>query len=139
MLLSRVYLCQRSRELFNWVNTRLRAEEAGKGTFAVKAVCQCSTAAFMSPRPPFRIYRACACRKDAGVWVFIVVVASYRWKAEGLDMSTRKSHSKDGLLRMESLCEELGGERKSAEILKHFCRQGMIQWMNWVIGWTLLN
>jgi hypothetical protein len=40
---------------------------------------------------------------------------------------------------MESLCEELGGERKSAEILKHFRRQGMIQWMTWVVGWTLLN
>jgi hypothetical protein len=106
-----------------------------KGTFAIKAVCQCSAAAFMPPRPPFRIYCACTCRKDARVWVFVVVVASYRWKAERLYMSTRKSHSEDGLLGMESLCEELGGERESAEILKHFRRQGMIQWMSW--GWLV--
>jgi hypothetical protein len=79
----------------------------GEGTFAIKAVCQCPTAALMSPRPPFCIYCACTCREDARVWVLIVVVASYRWKAEGLYMSTRKSHSEDGLLRMESLCEEL--------------------------------
>jgi hypothetical protein len=105
----------------------------GKDTFAIKAVCQCSAAAFMPPRPPFRIYCACTCRKDARVWVFIVVVASYRWKAKGLYMSTRKSHSEDGLLRMESLCEELGGERESAEILKHFRRQGIIRWMSWLV------
>ena len=107
----------------------------GKGTFAVKAVCQCSAAAFMPPRPPFRIYCACTRGKGARVWVFIVVVASYRWKTEGLYMSTRKPYGEDRLLGVESLREELGGERESAEILKHFCRQGMIQsnqWMSWV-------
>jgi hypothetical protein len=86
----------------------------------------------MPPSPPFCIYCACTRRKNARIWVFIVVVASYWWKAEGLYMSTRKSYSEDGFLGVESLCEELGGERESAEILKHFCRQGMIQWMSWV-------
>lgn len=60
----------------------------GKGTFTIKAVCQCPTAAFMSPRPPFCIDCACTCRKDARIWVFVVVAASYGWKAKGLYMPT---------------------------------------------------
>jgi hypothetical protein len=43
-------------------------------------------------------------------------------------MAAREPDCEDGLSWMESLGEELGGERKGAEILEHCCCQGMIQW-----------
>lgn len=102
-------------------------DRARKRTFAIAAVCERATAAFVSPGAPFGLYCASAGGEDAGVAILVVAVAASGREAEGLDMPAREPDCEDGLGRMESLGKELRGERKGAYILKHLCYRGIAQ------------
>lgn len=77
----------------------------------------------MSPGAPFRLDGAGARGNDAGVCVDVRILDG--GQAEGLDVAAGEADGENGLGGVQSLGEELGGERERAEVLEHVGGQFM--------------
>lgn len=87
--------------------------------FSVNAERQAPTAALVSPCPPHGVNMALAIARRRGRGIIIIAVALFKRQSEGLNVARSQTNRHDRLLGVDSLGEQVRGQRKRADRIEH--------------------